>query len=322
MAGAIGALMVFNELRSEEAAGAALAGLTSRRLGLASLGNPYNVEQLTRHIGSFAQIATRIRAIGPSRVDDRYFDRSLDNMYHLLAIETDVAHRSELTWEMELSPEISSQIASAWGELSLKSLEAGEPEHGFAMVFARATYEALKNLQTALTAPEGGLTSVVDVPRAGAAPAPAPRSHDDKELVSMTEAALRRLRNPASLGQCSLMERLPFTLAAEFEARHTGQATKIAMTPLDKVQLLRASLVSAMEKLSVVGGQGRGEPEALQYLILHDEYVLNRPVKAILTRYSISESGLHRHRREAISALANELASRENALARPTESVV
>jgi hypothetical protein len=220
---------------------------------------------------------------------------------------------------LELSPGIRGEFKTTWEELEKRSIDGADPGPRFAMDFARATLEAMTKVRSALSAPEQTITSL-DITHAPDTPIPA--STADKELVRMTAVALRRLGNPASLGQCGLIERLPCTLAAAYKATNAGQPPGRGMTPLDKVQLVRASVISAIEKFSMSGAQKHGETEALQYLILHDEYVLNRPIRAIITRYSISESALHRHRREGISALATELAAQEAMLARHTEAAV
>ena len=62
------------------------------------------------------------------------------------------------------------------------------------------------------------------------------------------------------------------------------------------------------------GGVGAMDAGHVRYVILYDEYVLGRPNNQIMTRYSISESTFHRYRREAIRALASELARDEESL--------
>ncbi|MBI2887362.1 MAG: hypothetical protein HYY02_09150 [Chloroflexi bacterium] len=56
---------------------------------------------------------------------------------------------------------------------------------------------------------------------------------------------------------------------------------------------------------------GRGELEALQYHILREEYVLGMSTRHIMVRHSVSESTFHRYRRDAIVALAGEMARQE-----------
>ena len=54
-----------------------------------------------------------------------------------------------------------------------------------------------------------------------------------------------------------------------------------------------------------------GAPEALQYYILREEYLLGMPNNQIMTRHSISEGTFHRNRRRAVAVLAQELAEEE-----------
>lgn len=315
----IGALMVRNELRSDEIARASLQATLERDLAVEDLGNKQHVEDLTSHIAAFAEIGVRIHAFGPNCIKDRYLTRCLDNMYQVLAVESEAAHNTELTWELELSPGIRGEFKTTWEELEKRSVDGADPGPRFAMDFARATLEAMTKVRSALSAPEQTITSV-DITHAPASPVPP--STADKELVRMTATALRRLGKPASLARCGLLERLPHTLAAAWDAVQTEQAPGEGMTPLDQVQMLRASLIAAIEKLSSGESHGRGEPEALQYLILNEEYVLHRPVKAIVTRHSIGEGVFYRNRREGIRALSAELAAHEAILARRTEAVV
>jgi hypothetical protein len=316
----IGGTMVRNELQDDEIARASLQATLERDLAVEDLGNKQHIEDLTSHIKAFAEIAVRIHAIGPGCINDRYLTKGLKNMYEVLAVESEAAHNVELTWELELSPEICQEFRTAWHEVSNRSIQGANPGPRFAMDFARSTLEMVPRVRLALSAAEKGTTSAVD--KASAEVTPAPASTADKELVRMTATALRRLGKPASLARCGLLERLPHTLAAAWDAVQTEQAPGEGMTPLDQVQMLRASLIAAIEKLSSGESHGRGEPEALQYLILNEEYVLHRPVKAIVTRHSIGEGVFYRNRREGIRALSAELAAHEAILARRTEAVV
>ena len=78
--------------------------------------------------------------------------------------------------------------------------------------------------------------------------------------------------------------------------------------------MLRTVLMASIQRLNEAGGTGPTETTNVRYLILHDEYVLGRPNHQIMTRRSISESTFHRYRREAIRALASELAQQEELL--------
>jgi len=132
----------------------------------------------------------------------------------------------------------------------------------------------------------------------------------EAHLVRLTEEALRRLNNPAALARCDLLVRLPGTVAAAAETK--GMSSPEALTPLQRAQLLRESLLQAIERLKPAGDAGPLlSPGAVQYEILREEYLLGRPNKQIMTRLNVSESTFHRNRRDAIAILARELANQE-----------
>jgi hypothetical protein len=149
--------------------------------------------------------------------------------------------------------------------------------------------------------------------RGGAQPAypptlsPQPLTTAEPDLARLTEEALRHLRDPAALAGCELASHLPRSLA---HMRSEGEAAP--MTPLELAQLLRKHIETSMEKLRL---SAAGEPEALQYAILHGEYILGLPNTGIMTRHSVSESTFHRARRAGVRALAAELQARESLFA-------
>jgi hypothetical protein len=169
-------------------------------------------------------------------------------------------------------------------------------------------------LVAALLLPTGGTTEAIAAPAVGqpeaveAAPAPAAAPAGGTALIRATEEALKKLNNPAALGECALASRLPCTLRALGE-RGGGEA------PPSRHQALRALLVEAIDRLRPPAGVGPGE-SAPYHLILHEEYVLGHSTARIMARYSISESTLHRYRRDAIRAVAQDLTAQEEALAR------
>ncbi len=133
------------------------------------------------------------------------------------------------------------------------------------------------------------------------------------DFEGWTTEALRNLRNTGALSSCKLIAAIPRTLAA---ARN--EADKSAgLTPLEQARLLYSILHASIEHLKLAADSASpGDPEGLQYVILHDEYVLGRPNVNIMTHRSISESAFHRYRRHAIRALAAELAAQEQRLAK------
>ena len=133
--------------------------------------------------------------------------------------------------------------------------------------------------------------------------------HTLEGFPQLVGEALRQLNNPSALSRCELVSRLPATLVS----RSTPvDAVPVRLTPLEQAQVLRELLVSVIERLRPPSETPRaGEPGALQYHILHEEYVLKRPTRHIMMRHSISESTFHRNRRDAVSALARHLKAQE-----------
>jgi hypothetical protein len=146
----------------------------------------------------------------------------------------------------------------------------------------------------------------------------AERTTESQTLLHLTEQALRHLGNPAGLASSGLIERLPVTLAAASPQKLNGEPA----TPLESAQRLRLVMDTALSKLLRLGASdsATGHPEALQYQILNEHYVGGRPASYSMTRHSISESTFHRYRREAIRAIATDLAAQEAMLARASSS--
>ena len=145
-------------------------------------------------------------------------------------------------------------------------------------------------------------------PVARLAGAPEGTNDGSDELARFTEEALRHLRTPADLARCALADRLPNVLA---QAHAASSSPGNVPTPLEKARLLRGVIEESMETLRLASGD---EPGALQYAILHSEYVLGLPNGAIMSRHSVSESTFHRSRRAGVRALASELYARESRL--------
>jgi hypothetical protein len=139
---------------------------------------------------------------------------------------------------------------------------------------------------------------------ARATPSAAPELVRADALVRPTEEALRRLNKPASLADCSLAGYLPLSLK-DLTAREGGAHAS-------PHQALRAAIVQAVERLAPDDGGGE---QCLPRAILADEYIRGHSTARIMARYAISESTFHRHRRDAIRAVAQDLIAREHALA-------
>lgn len=132
--------------------------------------------------------------------------------------------------------------------------------------------------------------------------------------VRLTEEALRRINNPAALAQCALVARIPRSLRLAGES--SGDTGRADATTLQRAQSLRSVLCGAIERLKPAD-MTMNSPGALQYTILHEEYLLGLPNKEIIHRHSVSESTFHRHRREAIAILTRELLEQEDLLPLP-----
>ena len=133
----------------------------------------------------------------------------------------------------------------------------------------------------------------------------------ERDLIPVTEEALRRLNDLAALATCSLIARIPLTLSARRD-----DDSPAAGSPLEVARTLRTVMVDAIERLrpaSTPGG-APGEAAVLRYAILHEEYVLGRPNHQIMARHNVSESTFHRYRRVGTRALAAELARSEQLL--------
>jgi hypothetical protein len=140
-------------------------------------------------------------------------------------------------------------------------------------------------------------------PAAPARPAPRPEA-SYAQVVKATADALHKFGNPAALGECALADHLPATLKWQIEHHGGGVHTS-------RHQALRALLVEAIDRLKAREGE-----QTLYHAILHEEYVQGHPTARIMTRHAISESTFHRYRRDAIRAVALDLTSQEETLAR------
>ena len=122
----------------------------------------------------------------------------------------------------------------------------------------------------------------------------------DAHFVRLTEEALRRLNNPAALAQCELLTRLPETIASLAAMKGLGRAE--ALTPLQRAQLLRESLLAAIERLKPADGSGPLiTPAVAQYEILHDEYLAGRPNKQIMIARRLGRTSGRNWREASVS---------------------
>ncbi len=141
-----------------------------------------------------------------------------------------------------------------------------------------------------------------------------------ERLVGLTEQALRRLNNLAALGRTELADRIPAIL--ESAAREAvGRGLEDA-TPLERAQAMRSVLIACLERLKPLDGNVALEaPAALQYHILREEYLQELQNKQIIARHNIGEGTFNRNRRQAIAALAEDLAKQEQLLSQDRVAV-
>jgi hypothetical protein len=157
------------------------------------------------------------------------------------------------------------------------------------------------------------------------APAPIPIRRvanevgQDPQFAAWLEEGLRRLNNLGLLAKCELVQRLPCTLTESMHERLNGQSTD--PSPLEQAQALHRILSDAVERLRPPDRVDYATPESLQYHIIHDEYVKQYSTKQIVAVYSISESTLHRYRRQGIDVIAGDLLKQEQRLAQARNGV-
>ena len=141
----------------------------------------------------------------------------------------------------------------------------------------------------------------------------------DPHFAALLEEGLRRLNNLGLLAKCELVQRLPRTLTESMRERLNGQSTDPSL--LEQAQALHRVLSDAVERLRPPERVDSATPESLQYHIIHDEYVKEYSTKQIVAIYSISESTLHRYRRQGIDVMAGDLLKQEQRLARARDGV-
>jgi hypothetical protein len=144
-------------------------------------------------------------------------------------------------------------------------------------------------------------------PKPDPIPPPLP---EPKEFEKLVEHALRNLSRPTVLSKSLLIDELRCTLA---QARTRRLGVSAEPTPLVQAQLLREVVIAGIDRLKPIDAPGV-EKQVLVYRILHDQYVLGLPTRAIWMKQSIGESTLHRWRGDGVEALADELRRQELAL--------
>jgi hypothetical protein len=139
-------------------------------------------------------------------------------------------------------------------------------------------------------------------------------------LAPLVEEALRRVHDPGRLADSGLIGRLACTMAFACHEQRNGRPGEL--TPLERARALRETLLSALRRLhpdGVVKAGGGGE--TARFNVLWNAYVDGMPTRQIMHRYAISESTLHRYRRDGVRALARELSEQEDLLRRTEPDV-
>lgn len=157
-------------------------------------------------------------------------------------------------------------------------------------------------------------------PSAAAAPAAAApvllvaeaAATSEAELARLTEAALKDINNHFSLARCGLADHLPATLAAARAAWGAGRAGTV--TPLEQAQALHEVLVQTIERLKPPDDSLASNERSLRYHVVRERYLEGKDTRRTMTHHNISESTLHRYRRQGIEAIAHDLQQGELAL--------
>ncbi len=125
--------------------------------------------------------------------------------------------------------------------------------------------------------------------------------------ITDTEHALRELYHLAALATSPLVSTLPHSLAVALQEQH--RAVPARATQLEQAQALRLVVLEGIDRFKPVDREpGK---QHVHYHILHMEYVRGLPNVQIQMLLSISNATFHRHRRQAIQALAADLLSNE-----------
>ena len=151
-------------------------------------------------------------------------------------------------------------------------------------------------------------------------------AHDELKDVSAERfvrphrTGLEAAQRPSGAGRTELADRIPAVLeSATREA--VGRGLQEA-TPLERAQAMRSVLIASLERLKPLDGNvALDAPAALQYHILQEEYLQEMQNKHIIARHSIGEGTFNRNRRQAVAALAEDLAKQEQLLSRDRVAV-
>lgn len=125
------------------------------------------------------------------------------------------------------------------------------------------------------------------------------------------QAGLRRLNRPPDLARCPLATVVPLLLHSMWQELYPEASTR-QPTPLELAQAMRTLLLSELDMLKPADERiNPVDPAVAHYFILHEQYVIGRPVNNIYPRMAVSEGLYYAKRREAIAAVARDLLSKE-----------
>ena len=180
---------------------------------------------------------------------------------------------------------------------------------------AKAWADELRSLHQILEEALHGAPEQDDEEKEGTEPELVPppiRLVEPTDWTEMTHKALQALRRRSALAQCELLERVPRSIDAKL--RKSGQDPTIA-TSLERTQALSELLDVAIERLKAPGARP-GTQEAMQYQIIHEQYVKAMPAVGIWMRLGLAERTYHHYRSDAVEIIALELQQQEAMLSR------
>ena len=181
---------------------------------------------------------------------------------------------------------------------------------------AQSAAERLKDMFSALLgAMEPGFIGIQPEPVEPGPVNPAPtRLPSEAEIEAVNralDAALKTLNQPPKLAMCELLDLIPCLIRQEW--RRTDGHSELAPTQLELARSLREVIVRGIDQLKPVGMTVSRSARAMEhYVILHEQYVVGRPVRHVRVNMHIEERAYHYRRRDAVKALALHLAVLES----------
>ena len=144
-----------------------------------------------------------------------------------------------------------------------------------------------------------------------ASPVSTDQPTDDATFRRQVEDALNDVRDLGRLAECELVARLPRTIGAICKERRNGHGGD--PTSLEQAQAMSDVLRAAIERLHPADApEARDASDRVMASeVLADRYLRGLSPRQIMSRRNISESTVHRYRREGIRVVARELREQE-----------